>query len=1052
MGYEWSKGDLCIYPEKVKEADFVIIQRDFPRYEDDYEQIVASAHDLGKPLIYELDDLLVEMPEWHPDLKYYRKARAAMLRAAFAADAVTCSTPEICDYLGAYNPRAFLLPNYLDDALWSEALGESRDTDRLAAEGPLVIGYVGGSSHLLDLEMIKPALVEVLERFGSDILLRFWGGPPPADLRERGNVEWLDPGLVDYGEFAQYFRRQKCDIVIAPLRDQPFNGAKSGLKFLEYSALALPGVYSDVPPYQRLVNHGDNGFLAATLGAWVDALSQLIETPEMRRKIGEAARRTVREDWLLSHHAHDWVTTYEHVLDEVAERGKAPAAGRTVRRLSHWYRKIEQDLTEQEQINADLKRELVEELMAQQAKHHREMQQLEQDWARQVAEREAVIETITTSSGWRFLKVAGDVRKWFIPPHSLRERILYSAMQRVLALKQEGVKSALTGVAGKQRDEGLPEQHRHPFPVRIVAGKQEEFPAVNLILIAGTSDVDEEMVTAWVDNQTYPNVEIVIWDETQGVARFGSEGDDYVSATGIVALGESLSGRYVCVASADLLRQPRTYLEANVLALETESLAFTINVRGPVEAFVKHLQLQRLPGDGKRPLLHQVVRATTLGDDFAVDLSDWMGGPVVGKVLVHTTHHTDRPVSFDTRLVGQDIEVMGHYAVLDQEELVHEIHPVNTILPSTKDPSELPTVVVAFPFLAVGGAERVALDMMRCLQREIRFVVVTTEGYDLALGTTADAFREITPYVFTSPDFLLSPLNFSFLQHLIERFDVDTFYIANGSEWLYSILSRLKKDYPGLRTANQVYDYRFGWINRYDDDLVANLDAHIGVNRRICEAYVARGVPPEASYLVENGVDTEEFDLARYPEERRRSLRHKLGLSPDRSLVTFISRLHPQKRPMDFVELARRFADDEDLQFLMVGGGPLAGAIDAEVLRIGLKNFERRPFYRPSSDIFAISDVLVLPSEYEGMPLVILEAQAMGKPMVVTDVGNNREVLDVTRGGVVVSRIGDVSALREGVIQMLGDPPEPGQIRQSILEHFSLQRMAEKYRIALLGE
>jgi glycosyltransferase involved in cell wall biosynthesis len=149
--------------------------------------------------------------------------------------------------------------------------------------------------------------------------------------------------------------------------------------------------------------------------------------------------------------------------------------------------------------------------------------------------------------------------------------------------------------------------------------------------------------------------------------------------------------------------------------------------------------------------------------------------------------------------------------------------------------------------------------------------------------------------------------------------------------------------------------------------------------------------------------------------------------------------------------MARRFTHDPSIVFLLVGDGPLADTVDAEIDRIDIKNIIRHSFYNPSSDVFAVSDVVVLPSEYEGMPMVILEAQSMGVPVVVTNVGNNQEVLDITHGGVVVSHIGDIAALVNGVQAMLENPPDSDVLRQSIIDHFSLVKMGEDYRKALLG-
>jgi glycosyltransferase involved in cell wall biosynthesis len=86
------------------------------------------------------------------------------------------------------------------------------------------------------------------------------------------------------------------------------------------------------------------------------------------------------------------------------------------------------------------------------------------------------------------------------------------------------------------------------------------------------------------------------------------------------------------------------------------------------------------------------------------------------------------------------------------------------------------------------------------------------------------------------------------------------------------------------------------------------------------------------------------------------------------------------------------------------------------------------------------------------MPLIISEAQAMGKPVVVTDVGNNREVLQATGGGVVVDQIGDIHALANGVRQMILNPPDAEKIRRAIIENYSIEIGAEQYYHVFLGQ
>jgi glycosyltransferase involved in cell wall biosynthesis len=95
---------------------------------------------------------------------------------------------------------------------------------------------------------------------------------------------------------------------------------------------------------------------------------------------------------------------------------------------------------------------------------------------------------------------------------------------------------------------------------------------------------------------------------------------------------------------------------------------------------------------------------------------------------------------------------------------------------------------------------------------------------------------------------------------------------------------------------------------------------------------------------------------------------------------------------------------------------------------------------------------MVLPSEYEAMPLVILETLAMGKPVVATDVGHIRDVVGRTHGGVVVPYIGDITALRMGVLQALREPIDSATIRRIIDQRFGISHIAPQYLKVWLGE
>ncbi len=70
-------------------------------------------------MIYEIDDLLAELPALHPDYQHYRITRSSIIRGVVEANAVIATTGPLADYLRQFNPNVSVFPNYLNDRIWS---------------------------------------------------------------------------------------------------------------------------------------------------------------------------------------------------------------------------------------------------------------------------------------------------------------------------------------------------------------------------------------------------------------------------------------------------------------------------------------------------------------------------------------------------------------------------------------------------------------------------------------------------------------------------------------------------------------------------------------------------------------------------------------------------------------------------------------------------------------------------------------------------------------------------------------------------------------------
>jgi len=290
--------------ELISGVDAVVIQREFPRNLPVYEQIHQVANEHFIPIIYDLDDLLFNLPGSHPERQAmdYTSALMPMLSALMQADLVTVSTNKLRETLIDFNENIQVLPNYLDDNLWQVDSNRKADPNNER----VIIGYMGSSSHKPDLATIAPVLVELLAKYGERLRLNVWGTELPEILNDNPQVSWIPSPTNNYREFVAYFQQQEVDIFVAPLEDNLFNRCKSGLKFLEYSALGVPGVYSNLDGYAELITHGQDGFLADSTEEWKECLVRLIEEPVLRVRMGTKAHQTVMENWLVSKNISSW--------------------------------------------------------------------------------------------------------------------------------------------------------------------------------------------------------------------------------------------------------------------------------------------------------------------------------------------------------------------------------------------------------------------------------------------------------------------------------------------------------------------------------------------------------------------------------------------------------------------------------------------------------------------------------------------------------------------------------------------------------------------------
>jgi len=203
-------------------------------------------------------------------------------------------------------------------------------------------------------------------------------------------------------------------------------------------------------------------------------------------------------------------------------------------------------------------------------------------------------------------------------------------------------------------------------------------------------------------------------------------------------------------------------------------------------------------------------------------------------------------------------------------------------------------------------------------------------------------------------------------------------------------------------------------------------DSILSQNREdITTAIEERIAPRELLKWLGNGIDIGRFDRRRLSEERLSALRDELGLRRGAPVVGFVGRLVREKGILDLLEATALVARTiPDVQVLIVGpyDEEKPDAIRPDVAeRYGLTDRCRFLGMRHDMpELYALMDVLVLPSYREGFPRAPMEASAMGIPTVVSDIRGCREAVEQGVNGLLFP-VGNVKALAQALTELLAD-------------------------------
>lgn len=296
--------------------------------------VIDLAHLRGKPVVFETDDLIFD-PELYERIGFVdtlpveeaRKYRDDLKRLAETfqrCDCVLTTTQFLAEEARRQGKPAYVHRNAPSSEMIrisEQAFAARRQHLEQGETHSVTIAFFSGTgSHNRDFKVIAEPLIWALETY-PQVRLHISGhldlGPEFSPFRTRIRrapyVTWRElPHLI-----------AQVDINLVPLeQDNPFCQAKSEIKFVEAALVGVPTIASQVDAYKFAITDEEDGLLAGTAEQWKNALKMLLDSPERRREIGEAARRTVYARYMPEQRAPELLET----LQAIARRYGGPSA------------------------------------------------------------------------------------------------------------------------------------------------------------------------------------------------------------------------------------------------------------------------------------------------------------------------------------------------------------------------------------------------------------------------------------------------------------------------------------------------------------------------------------------------------------------------------------------------------------------------------------------------------------------------------------------------------------------------------------------------------
>lgn len=365
--------------------------------------------------------------------------------------------------------------------------------------------------------------------------------------------------------------------------------------------------------------------------------------------------------------------------------------------------------------------------------------------------------------------------------------------------------------------------------------------------------------------------------------------------------------------------------------------------------------------------------------------------------------------------------------------------------------------------VVVGGSEKVLWDVVAGTRRKgFRFHLLSTKGEN-------NRWTQKFVKGFDSRIILNKKLNFeytesdeifyAYFKYMVKHLNIKIVLISNAFTG-YRFAEKIKSDFPDIKLLDFIHVEEYCGATADIHFAVPYIDQRICISKRlkniVTYLYKAHNIPLEYTQRIKviyNGNDMESFKKSNVGTGDFRAKHH---IGKEKKIITYIGRFSSEKRPFLFIDIAHaieRLQLGTDICWVMAGDGTGIDEIKNKIKYFGLQD----QFILPGmldvegiKSLLADSTIMLIVSEVEGLPLVLVEAMSMDVPVITTNVGAvNEAIIHGHNGYIVDPNTNVVEDFTSILAKLLTDQTLYHSIqhacRKSVEHQFSIETMTEEY-------